>query len=207
MIERRATFAPFDGVIGTIDNRAHATLPSLAPMTDRSPCWARLRSPAASSPRATCAAWDGWLRALLRWAVCLTAYFRSRIDSGTFGLLPSAAVLEQVLPHDLDSVFVLVCGRPPFTAALAGPKNKDYSQGPVESDVQLLQTAHPRNCTRRKRLLRLSHPIRHCLRTDLRCARLLSWDRRRVLSGTQALTHLGTALLQGLLKARGFTSA
>ena len=192
-----------------------STASSARLITERTPrCRAWLRRPidrpaglgCAAQPRAR-RGQHGWLRALLRWAVCLTAYFRSRIDSGTFGLLPSAAVLEQVLPHDLDSVFVLVCGRPPFTAALAGPKNKDYSQGPVESDVQLLQTAHPRNCTRRKRLLRLYHPVRHCLRTDLRCARLLSWDRRRVLSGTQALTHLGTALLQGLLKARGFTSA
>jgi len=40
-------------------------------------------------------------------------------------------LLKQVLPPPTRNVLVMVCGRPPMTGAVAGPKTKDFKQGEV----------------------------------------------------------------------------
>jgi len=44
---------------------------------------------------------------------------------------PSTQLLSELLPCPSNDVKVMVCGRPPMTAAVAGPKNKDFTQGEV----------------------------------------------------------------------------
>lgn len=43
----------------------------------------------------------------------------------------SAPMLKKMLPAPKGKVLVMVCGRPPMTAAVAGAKNKDFTQGEV----------------------------------------------------------------------------
>jgi len=44
---------------------------------------------------------------------------------------PTADLLRQFLPPKGSEALIMQCGRPGMTAAVAGPKNKDYTQGPV----------------------------------------------------------------------------
>jgi cytochrome-b5 reductase len=50
----------------------------------------------------------------------------------------SKALLEACLPAPGAGVMVMVCGRPPMTAAIAGKKNKDFTQGEVGGWLQEL---------------------------------------------------------------------
>jgi cytochrome-b5 reductase len=47
------------------------------------------------------------------------------------GTPTSAELMKALLPPPADGTLVMICGRPPMTAAVAGPKTPDFKQGDI----------------------------------------------------------------------------